>query len=62
MKNKQVDAPKCVYCKKDTNKDEFCYGCRVHVCDKCENEWSVAAAGTRVHSPKDHLKAAEEEE
>ena len=59
---KKLSIPKCTHCNKNTDKNQFCYGCKTYVCDNCEVAWSVAAAGFGGHAPEDHLEKAEEEE
>lgn len=50
--------PACFSCKKPLDGDSYCYGCRSHVCDACDNSSGLFGS----HAPSDHLRYAEDDE
>lgn len=47
-------APRCHFCGAAVTDDSFCFGCRVHVCEACENPDNDARPTGR-HLPSKHL-------
>ena len=41
--------PKCYYCEKELTEDYYCYGCKEHICEDCDE---TGASGN--HSIEDH--------
>ena len=44
----------CYFCKRQTTPGDFCCGCGVDICARCDNELSDAA-DIGAHMPEDHL-------
>lgn len=44
----------CRFCAKTlTNDDQFCYGCKAYICEKCDVNWNPPMG---IHSPSVHLE------
>lgn len=54
--------PLCFNCEKATDRDHYCHGCRVFICDECEAGYSKASATIGSHEPADHLVEADDDD
>jgi hypothetical protein len=50
---------KCHFCEKVVDKDNWCFGCHVFVCDECDTNID---RGWGAHLPEDHQASDEIEE
>ena len=48
----ETDKPKCFNCEEPCTKDDFCHGCKVHVCNDCSVNYDMPFGS---HEPELHL-------
>jgi len=63
MKNKKQAKPfefvvlRCHMCNSQVTEDEYCYGCKVHICADCDAPLNERPFGY-VHPPEMHAQAS----
>ncbi len=45
----------CFFCKRNTSKEFYCFGCQTTICYKCDNDGEIVTYGHK--SPLDHVKS-----
>lgn len=60
-KKVEDEAPsgKCFNCEAPLGGEHYCYGCKQHVCDKCDKSISLPFGG---HAPIEHLDTEDAED
>ena len=53
--------PQCHFCGSVVDRDSYCYGCHVHVCERCEHPMADERPHG-PHKPSDHLRRASSEQ
>jgi predicted amidophosphoribosyltransferase len=53
-KKKNDKSPVCVFCRAPQPSSMYCYGCREHICENCDQE-----APFGVHKASEHLMSLE---
>lgn len=51
------ESGKCHFCDEEVGSENYCYGCKVYVCDGCDSPYGVTGPN---HKPQDHADAKEE--